>query len=415
MTSGSHTKGGNRSGLSGLRATPPDGLLATMTAFRNDDRPNKVDLGVGVYRDARGRTPLMEAVRLAEIALANEAHSKTYEGPHGNSGFCDLIEALVLGDAHTALVDRTVSFATPGGCGALALAMALVARCADKPRLWLSRPHWPNHPFMARASGLAVREYRYCSDEDLGVDGDATLDDLSKVRPGDVILLQGPCHNPTGADISTDLAIAIGDIAQRSGAIVLIDIAYHGLGQSLDDDLSTVRALSSTLPEMLISYSCSKNFGLYRERTGCLIAIGEDTRSRDGLASNIADLSRASYAMPPAHGAAIVERVLNDENLRSTWRKELADMRGRLSNLRHAFSKHLIEQTGDSRFETLALQSGMFSILPMVDGGVATLADRQAVYIAPDGRVNIAGLQMDTATDVAIRLAPYLKKARNAR
>jgi aspartate aminotransferase/aromatic-amino-acid transaminase len=376
--------------LNALERLPPDPLLGLMAAFREDPRQEKYDLGVGVYKDDAGNTPIMKAVRAAEDVLIKNASTKTYESPRGNLGFCDSIEKLIFEDRHSEVSDRLTSVSTPGGCGALYLAMALSKRISPDTKVWISDPSWPNHAKVAQSLELDVGYYHYLNEAQTRIDFERILVDLSHAKSGDLIVLQGPCHNPTGIDLDMSEWKQLADMAESRGLFLLIDVAYHGLGQGLSDDMLGIRSCLNTCQQALISYSCSKNFGLYRERAGCLMALNPTPYAADATLSHLADISRAIYSMPPAHGQAIVDVILNNEALAENWRAELAEMRQRLKTLRSDFLLPFLgsgeENTGfDGR-------NGMFLQLKLRPEAVKELRESHAIYIPGSGRINIAGL-----------------------
>lgn len=383
---------------------PADALLGLMAAFREDTRDNKVDLGVGIYRTDEGQTPVMAAVREAERRLAENTATKAYESPRGNLAFCESIEKFVLGESDTPVI----SFAAPGGCGALALAMALAHRLNDKATAWVSQPTWPNHVHIAKVAGLPSESYPYASPADQVVDHDAMIAGLSKAAKGDVVVIQGPCHNPTGIDLTPDQWRAVGEAVTKNGLLPLVDIAYHGFARSLAEDLNGVRAFLEVCPDAMISYSCSKNFGLYRDRAGCLLVTSENKDSLESVRTHLADIARATYSMPPAHGPAIVATILGDADLRQQWEDELVSMQRRMQSLRDALAEALHPRSNTYDPTAIRTQNGMFSQLPFVDGGIETLKADKAIYIPGSGRINIAGLAMSDIPKVADALSEYL-------
>ncbi|MEM9750910.1 MAG: amino acid aminotransferase [Pseudomonadota bacterium] len=394
--------------LSAIQAMPPDPLLGIMAAFRADDRANKVDLGVGIYKDDDGRTPIMAAVREAEKRLAVSGDTKAYEGPRGNLAFCETVQGFLYG-ASGGPADGAASFmTTPGGCGALGVGAAFLRRLAPERKLWISDPTWPNHVHIAKSAGLNIARYPYVADSQGLPDFDRVEDDLRQAEAGDSIIIQGPCHNPSGVDLTLEQWSRLATLCQSRGLLPFVDIAYHGFGASLDEDLVGVRTFLASVESALVSYSCSKNFGLYRERTGCVAVQAPESEAADAAVSHLADLGRASYSMPPAHGAAIVAEIRQDEALYASWVEELDGMRGRLNRLRSAFADALTERTGDGRHGAIARQAGMFSLLPVQPDAAERLAADHAVYMPKSGRINIAGLHERTIDRVADAVAPFL-------
>lgn len=389
--------------LSVLDALPPDPLLGLMAAFRADERANKTDLGVGVYKDENGETPVMAAVREAERRLVEGQTTKVYQGPRGDADFCAAVERLVYGGDPDA--DRVTSFATPGGCGALSLGMRLANAARRGVPVWMSDPCWPNHPHVARALGMTPRDYAYLDRATGRADFQAVSDDLKDVMSGDVVLIQGPCHNPSGSDLTTEEWGALAEICLARGALPLIDIAYHGLGDGLDADMEGVRAFLAAVPEAIVSYSCSKNFGLYRERTGCLLIQAETAAAREAAATHAASIARADWSMPPAHGQAAVATILADEALTKQWSDELASMRARILDLRTAFGDALAAEGRETAGAAVTAQKGMFSMLPIDAAGAERLRAEHAIYMPGSGRINVAGLVSERIAETAKAIA----------
>ena len=378
--------------FSTLTALPPDALLGLMAAYREDPRDEKFDLGVGVYRNEAGETPVMSAVAKAEERILKAQTTKVYEGPRGNTDYCAAIENFVFGEGAAAVKEgRTLSFTAPGGCGALFLGTGLMKRMGVK-KVWVSNPTWPNHPNVVKFTGLDVAEYAYADPETGELDLDAMLTDIAKAERGDGLIIQGPCHNPTGIDLTVEDWRKVGALVKERGLIAMLDVAYHGFANGLDEDVAGVRAFIETAGEALISYSCSKNFGLYRERAGCFMAVGESAEGIAAAATHVASLARASYSMPPAHGAAIVATILGDAELRAEWEAELTQMRERMISLRKSLAEQLVSKTGSNRLGAVAHQNGMFSQLPLSKDAIAAMREKSGLYMPNSGRINIAGL-----------------------
>ncbi len=391
--------------FSQLTPRPADALLGLMAAFRADPREDKIDLGVGVYRNEAGETPIMAAVREAERRLAETAPTKSYESPQGNLGFGAQITNLVYGDDKNP--PQTVPFAAPGGTGALCLSMGLAQRLNAEATVWVSSPSWPNHPHVAKTAGLKADTYSYAAPGAAKPDLDNVLDDLSRAAPRDVVILQGPCHNPTGIDLDTDQWKQLAGFVKEKSLLPVIDIAYHGFGTSLDEDLVGVRAFLQEVDEALISYSCSKNFGLYRDRVGCLILQGNDADALDAARTHVADIARAIYSMPPAHGPAVVETIMTTPDLQKLWEDELSQMQRRMTSLRRTLAEALHPSSNSFDASVLKTQNGMFSLLPLVTDGAAKLKEG-GLYLPGSGRVNIAGLTESTIPRAAEQLSKYL-------
>ncbi len=363
----------------------PDTILHLAKVFRADPRPHKIDLGVGVFRDDAGITPVMRSVKAAEARLLAEQTSKSYLAPEGDMRFVELLAPLVMGP-DLAGSSRIQGLQTPGGTGALKVALDLVKRASPNARLWLSAPTWPNHRPIAIGAGLEVLTHPFFDQPGQALLFDDMLATLETARPGDVVLLQACCHNPTGVRIGAPQWSAITDLMMRKDLIPLIDLAYQGLGDGLDDDAAPVRMLMSRLPEALLAYSCDKNFGLYRERTGALWIQGETAQAAARARAQALGIVRAIWSMPPDHGAAIVRTVLEDDSLRADWHVELDSMRARIVRLRAAVA------VSRNSLGFLAEQTGMFSLLPTSLEQVTQLRDDHAIYVVPPGRINIAGL-----------------------
>ncbi|WP_116133050.1 amino acid aminotransferase [Tropicimonas sp. IMCC34043] len=389
-----------------LTARQPDGIVLIMQAFAADDRPDKIDLGVGVYRDTMGNTPVFAAVKAAERRLVETQTSKGYVAPAGDPRFLQAMRALVLGDGVEPA--RVAALATPGGSGALQKAMELVALARPEARLWLPDPTWPNHPPMVERSGLQRLVYRYFDRAAGGLDRAGMWRDLAGLRPGDVVLVHGCCHNPTGTDLTPEDWQALAHRITEAGALPLVDLAYLGLGQGLDADATGLRLLARRCPEMLVATSCSKNFGLYRDRVGLLLAVTETPRDQAEVQRSLAWLNRVSIAFPPDHGAAVVTEILADPGMTAAWRTELETMRSRIGTLRRDFAAALQTETGSNRFAAFAEQVGMFSLLPATPDQIAALRQDHAIYVIGDGRINLAGLTDATIGPAARAIASVL-------
>jgi aromatic-amino-acid transaminase len=365
-----------------------------MAQFRDDPRPDKIDLGVGVYRNAAGETPVMRAVKAAEQRLWQEQTSKTYTGLLGDPAFGAAIADLVLGGAVPR--ERVAVAATVGGTGAVRQALELVRLAAPGATVWLSDPTWPNHPSIIRYLGMPVAEYRYGDAATRGVDFDGMMADLARVRAGDVVLLHGCCHNPTGADPDAGQWRALAGLLLRQGAVPLVDLAYQGFGDGLDADAAGVRILAGLLPEVLVAVSCSKNFGIYRERTGAVLAVAPDAATQALALGNLAFLNRQNYSFPPDHGARLVTMILSDPGLRAEWQQELDAIREGMLALRRQLADELKRLTNSDRFGFLAAHRGMFSRLGATPEQVARLRQANGIYMVGDSRMNIAGLNAAT-------------------
>ncbi|MGR3436910.1 MAG: amino acid aminotransferase [Shimia sp.] len=385
--------------------TPPaeDKILALMSAFRADPRTDKIDLGVGVYKDAEGRTPVMRAVKAAEERIWQAQDTKAYTGLAGDPAFGDAMAGLVLGDAVPR--DRVAVAATPGGTGALRQGFELVRMAAPGATVWLSDPTWPNHPSILNFMGMPTRSYRYFDARTRGLDWQGMLADLGEVAAGDVVVLHGCCHNPTGANPTPQQWEAVIEVLRTRGAVPLVDIAYQGFGDGLEADAAPTRAIARALPEVIVAASCSKNFGIYRERTGALMAISEDP-SRTALnQGTLAFLNRQNFSFPPDHGARIVTTILGDASLRADWEAELEEVRLGMLGLRERLAAALRDAVGSDRFGFLAAHRGMFSRLGASPAQVARLREEHGVYMVGDSRMNVAGLNARTVPRLAEAIA----------
>jgi len=357
--------------------------------YRSDPRPNRIDLGVGVYRDELGKTPVMSAVKRAEHELLEQQESKSYLGPEGDLGFVEGITQLVLGTPSSARTGRVAGVQSPGGTGALRLGFELVRRANPEARVLVGRPTWANHEPILSAVGLEVLPYRYFDPASQTVLFDELLGTLAAARPGDVVLLHGSCHNPTGADLSPDHWGEVARMVAERDLVPFIDVAYLGLGRGVEEDAAGLRRVIEAAPEALVSVSCSKSFGLYRERTGALLVAAPSSSLLEAARTNILAIARANYSMPPDHGAAVVRTILHDAALHGKWLEELSTMRSRIDGLRRRLCAALDE--ADVGFADLRSATGMFSMLPLGSGEIQRLREERGIYMAGDGRINVAG------------------------
>ncbi len=388
--------------LDALKPQPQDKILALIQMFREDQRPDKIDLGVGVYKDATGLTPVMHAVKTAERQLWQTETTKTYTGLAGEPAFHRALSDLILGE--TADPDRIAAVATPGGTGAIRQALELIRLAAPGATVWLSDPTWPNHPSIIRYLGMQMAEYRYFDAATGQVDVRGMLADLGGIKPGDVVLLHGCCHNPTGANLTLADWQAVADLLNDRGAIPFIDLAYQGFGDGLVADAAGTRLIAAACPEALIAASCSKNFGIYRERTGLLLALGRPDQ-RATVQANLAFLNRQNYSFPPDHGARLVTMILTDEALRADWQAELEDTRLHMLALRRSLADELRRLTNSDRYGFLAGHRGMFSRLGATPAEVERLRVERGIYMVGDSRLNIAGLNATTVPVLARAVA----------
>jgi aromatic-amino-acid transaminase len=377
-----------------LKPRPADAILALMQMYRDDPRPTKIDLGVGVYKDASGLTPVMRAVKAAEHKLWETQDTKVYTGLAGDPAFADAMIALVLGDAVPR--ETVAAVATPGGTGAVRQAFELIRMANPEARVFVSDPTWPNHISILNYLGMSVQRYRYFDEETRGVDFDGMIADLKQARKGDVVLLHGCCHNPTGANLNMTEWKAVIDVLLKTGAVPMVDIAYQGFGDGLDEDAAATRLVAASVPECLIAASCSKNFGIYRERTGLLMAVSHDAGARKLNQDTLAFLNRQNYSFPPDHGARVVTMILTDDALRADWQAELEEVRLNMLALRQHLAEELQRLSGSDRFGFLAQHRGMFSRLGTTPEKVEAMRERNGIYMVSDSRMNIAGLNAQT-------------------
>ena len=385
--------------LTDLKPQPADKILALMQAFREDPRTNKIDLGVGVYKDADGRTPVMRAVKAAERRLVEEQDTKAYTGLAGDPAFAAAMRGLILGDAVSA--DRVAAVATPGGTGAVRQGLELMQYADRASSIWISNPTWPNHPSIIKYLGVPMREYRYFDNATRAVDFEGMMADLKEAKRGDLVLLHGCCHNPTGANLTMDQWKEVTALLAESGAVPFIDIAYQGFGDGLDEDAQGVRHLVSHVPEAVIAASCSKNFGVYRERTVLLMAIADNEAHKASAQATLAFLNRQNYSFPPDHGARVVTMILEDDALRAVWQSELEDVRAGMLKLRTQLAGELRQRTNSDRFDFVADHRGMFSRLGATPEQVEMLREKHGIYMVGDSRLNIAGLNEQTVPILA--------------
>ena len=391
-----------------LEKLAPDPILGVTIAFRADPTPGKVDLGVGVYRDSQGQTPIPTAVREAERAVLSAQTSKTYVGPLGNADFNQRIAELALGPLAGRLHDRVATIQTVGGCGALRLGAEILKATRKEPVVHVSTPTWANHEPLLGSSGLALQRYPYYDALTHRLEFERMLDTLGSVPPGNVVLLHGCCHNPTGADLAPAEWEQVADLLLRRSLTPFVDMAYQGLGEDLERDATGLRIIAARVPEMLLAISCSKNFGLYRERVGALTVLAENPAAAVAVSSHQARIARRIYSMPPDHGAAIAAHVLGDAKLRQAWELELAGMSARIAELRNLLADRLARRRPDLDLGWLRHQKGMFSLLGIDAVRLETLRERHHVYTPPDSRINVAGVSQANVDYVADSIAPLL-------
>ncbi|MCV3765831.1 aromatic amino acid transaminase [Rhizobium sp. TRM95796] len=382
-----------------LTLAPPDKILSLSVLYRNDPRAEKMDLGVGVYKDSEGRTLIMNAVREAEKRLYDTQTTKTYVGMGGDDGFNKGMLKLVFGE--NADLSRMFSCQTAGGSGALRTIADLLKKAKPDATVWLSDPTWANHAPILTAGGLKTATYPYFDAATGGVKFDAMVETLKTIPAGDVVLLHGCCHNPTGANLTLEQWAVVADILVEKGLFPFVDLAYQGFGDGLEEDAASVRLLAAKVPEMAIATSCSKNFSVYRDRVGAVILLAPDAERAKIAGSQALIVTRVLYSMPPDHAAAAVRIILEDDALRANWKTELEEMRLRMLNLRTGFAEALRRQSNSSRFDFIAEHRGMFSRLGITEDQVNRLREDYGIYMVGDSRFNVAGLKEDRLEDLA--------------
>lgn len=389
-----------------LALLPSDPILGLSLAFQEDPSPKKVDLGVGVYKDAAGVTPIMAAVAAAERERLERETTKSYAAPGGYPGANEAVEKLVFGAAHSVLnQQRLCTIQTPGGCGALRVAAELIGRARPGATVWVSSPTWANHVPLLGGAGLQLREYPYYDYQRHSLDFDAMLEALNKVPEGDLVLLHASCHNPCGADLSPDQWREVTELARKRGFVPFIDMAYQGFGVGIEEDAFGPRLMAESLPELLVATSFSKNFGLYRERAGALTLMGATQSQTEAARSQLLSVTRGLYSMPPAHGSALVDIILHSEQLTEQWRAELALMRNRIQGLRGGLVEALALALPGRDFGFIAQERGMFSFLGLSESQVASLRQEFSIYMTANSRINVAGLSQDRLDYVAAAIA----------
>ena len=389
--------------LETLNAPAPDKIIALIGLFAADERAGKVDLGIGVYKDAEGRTPIMRAVKAAERRLVEEQQTKSYLGVTGDRSFVAGMRDLIFGDDVEAA--RIGGAQTPGGTGAVHQLCELILRARPEARVFYSDPTWPNHPAILDHMKLASSAYRYYDAASGAVDFEAMQADLAGAQAGDVVILHGCCHNPTGANLSLEQWQALTrDFAAR-GIVPMIDLAYQGFGDGLEEDVAGVRHMAAALPETLLAASCSKNFGLYRDRVGAAFVVGQTPDRAEVAEGNLGALNRLNFSFPPDHGAKVVSMILSDPDLTADWKAELEAMRQNMLVLRQGLADALRRETNSDRFDYIAAHRGMFTQLGGTVEKVKALRDDHAIYMVGTGRINIAGLPKDGLDELAQAIA----------
>lgn len=376
-----------------VKAIPGDALLALMMEFKKDPTPSKIDLGVGVYKDDDGRTPILPVVKKAESLILENEQSKGYIGPAGAPELAPLLQGLMLGENHPLITEQRIATTqTPGGTGALRVAGDLINALNPEAKIWVSDPTWSNHFHVFAGAGVEVRTYPYYDAQQSALAFDNMLDSIRQIPAGDVILLHASCHNPTGIDPTLEQWKQISEVVSERGLLPLIDCAYQGFGDGLEEDVQGMKLILEKCPEALITTSCSKNFGLYNERIGALSVVAAESEHCNNVFSQACNCIRANYSNPPAHGAAIVTTILSDSTLRQQWETELAEMRTRIHRMRTELVKNLESLSSERDFSFITAQKGMFSYSGLSKTEVKYLKEKYAIYAVDSGRINIAGI-----------------------
>ncbi len=393
-----------------LKPVGMDPILGLMAAFRADTRQQKVDLGVGVYQDDHGRTPVMTSVKEAEARLMELELTKSYQGIAGDPDYNQRMLQLLFGADHSILSSgRIKSIQAPGGSGALRVGAEVIQRATPDAKLWVGVPTWPNHIPLLGSAGFEIKEYPYYDMATHQINSDAMMETLRQVPAGDMVLLHGCCHNPTGADLTSEQWDQIADLALERGFIPFIDTAYQGLGNGLDEDAYGMRMMAERLPELVIASSCSKNFGLYRERTGSITFIAESSEQVEIVASQAMTIARQMYSMPPAHGALLVSLILGDDQLRSNWQTELEEVRLRIKSMRSLLTSGIQSNSAGVDFSHIEQQNGMFSFLGITTPQLDRLREEFGIYIVSSTRVNLAGINSSNIGYISESMNTVLK------
>ena len=381
-----------------LKLQSEDKIMALMSLYKADERKEKIDLGVGVYKNNKGQTPIMDAVQKASRILNNTQKTKSYVGVSGNLGFIDNISQLVLADAVPK--NQIIGAQAPGGTGAFHQLLLLIRSMEKDKRVWISSPSWPNHAAILNHLGIQFNNYNYFDYDTCEVNFSRMMSDLQKISPGDVLLLHGCCHNPTGANLSLENWTELTQFCEKKNILPLIDLAYQGFGDGINDDVKGVQYMASNLPEVCIGISCSKNFGLYRERVGAALMVVSDKKIHKLVEENLKSFNRVTFSFPPDYGASLVEIILGGNNSQNKelihlWEKELNSMRNGMLELRKLLSDSLRRSTNSTRFDFIERHRGMFSLMGLSVDQVARLRTEFGIYMVGDSRINIAGLNKD--------------------
>jgi len=392
-----------------LKQLPADPILGLSVKFKADSNPNKIDLGAGIYKDETGQTPVLACVKTAEQYRVDHEASKAYLGPAGSGLFNEKMTELILGAEHKVIAQKRIrTVSTPGGTGALRVAGEFIKTCTPGATIWVSNPTWANHQGVFEAAGLIVKTYPYYDYENNCLDFDGMLAALKQIPKEDAVLLHACCHNPSGMDLSKEQWQQAADVAKQVGFIPVVDMAYQGFGEDLDADAYGLRLMADSVDQMIICSSCSKNFGLYRERIGACSIIGNSATSADIISSVLLSAVRVIYSMPPAHGAALVETILSSPELTAQWHGELKEMRDRINGMRQLLVDKLIENGVTRDFSFITTQKGMFSFLGIDKAQVQRLQDEFSIYIVGSSRISLAGISPDNVNYLTQSIAKVL-------
>lgn len=394
--------------FSQLKQLPADPILGLSVKFKADINPNKIDLGAGIYKDALGITPVLACVKTAEQFRVDNEASKAYLGSAGSTDFNARMTDLILGDHKVIAEKRIKTVSTPGGTGALRVAGEFIKKCTPGATIWVSNPTWANHKGVFEAAGLIVKTYPYYDYENKCLDFSAMLEAFKQIPKEDAVLLHACCHNPSGMDLNQEQWQQIAEVSKQIGFMPVVDMAYQGFGTDLDTDAYGLRLMADTVEQMIICSSCSKNFGLYRERIGACSIIGRSAIAADIINSVLLSVVRVAYSMPPAHGAAIVETILGSNELTTQWHGELAEMRNRISDMRQLLVDKLAENGVTRDFSFITTQNGMFSFLGITPEQVQQLQDDYSIYIVGSSRISLAGISNDNVDYLAQSIAKVL-------
>ena len=385
--------------LEQLQQQPPDKILALMQTFKEDPRANKLDLGIGVYKNENGQTPIINAVKKAEKILWEQETTKSYTKLTGDSDFQTVMKELIFSDCVSEDIISTAH--TPGGTGAIRQAFELIRLASPNSKIWISNPTWPNHISILKFLNIPYSEYVYFDKKTCELNFDGMMESLKNTKPGDIILLHGCCHNPTGANLNNDQWKELQKFLCDNQLVPLIDLAYQGFGDGLDEDAYGVRLLAKKCKEVILAASCSKNFGIYRERTGILFTISENEKIKNISSNTLAFLNRQNFSFPPDHGGKLVTLILKNEELKSSWIKELNEMRLNMLDIRKSLAEELRKKSQSNRFDFLETHRGMFSLLGATKDQVLNMREKHAIYMIEDSRVNIAGLNKKRLSKLA--------------